>query len=745
MRSRVSCTPNHWRRLVTRHCLYGVDLNPLAVHLAKLSLWLNCFAREHKLTFLDHHLKDGNSLIGIRSLRQLEKLPERPKTKKRKNEQGLLFPTDLKKACARLVAEIEKINRVAEDDTDRMKALHEEAVGETRAIRPLADLHTAYLIDHSTGEEDYREIFSDLAKGRKPSGILSQDILSKVAMLTHRHRFFHWSLEFPEVFSADTGGFDATVGNPPWDMSSANPKDFFPTLDDSFRALSRIDSLKEMERLCEEHPAIGQRWNDYQAYYDAQNRYLNTPSVYPYAPTGRNNLFHYLLHRGFDILAEKGRLGLVVPSGLYTDRGCRPLREMFLTQSTIQCLYCYENRWPAVFSAVHNMFKFILFCTQKGGDTKSFKAGFMLHDPEILPAVDNDALEMPVEMIKKFSPDDLSITELNTQREIDILGDIFSAAPLLGSTETEAWNVRFNIEFMSNTDAWRFAPRDTHSVPVWAGRCFFQFDEGFASPDRSVAEEHMDSLYDSGTPLWKDYRLVFRDIAASTNERTCISMVIPPPSACVETARLIYVDSPDAHDNKALTLFLAALLNSYCLDFVIRHMVTSHLSQHIMSRLPVLRSQPTERMPQSIISRAARLVCTSSSYAALWRDVFHPHWASRSFWYPSGRPTAYGPSHEHLLRKRLADEAATLTPEWTPQCGVHDRLPDRRDTGDRAQLRAEIDAYVAHLYGLSRDDFEYIFSTFPVLERKENQAFGEFQSKRKCLEEYDRIAGVLGG
>ena len=74
---------------------------------------------------------------------------------------------------------------------------------------------------------------------------------------------------------------------------------------------------------------------------------------------------------------------------------------------------------------------------------------------------------------------------------------------------------------------------------------------------------------------------------------------------------------------------------------------------------------------------------------------------------------------------------------------MHDRLPYRRDTGDRAQLRAEIDAYVAHLYGLSRDDFAYILGTFPVLKRKEEQAFGEFMSKRKCLEEYERIVTIL--
>lgn len=91
----------------------------------------------------------------------------------------------------------------------------------------------------------------------------------------------------------------------------------------------------------------------------------------------------------------------------------------------------------------------------------------------------------------------------------------------------------------------------------------------------------------------------------------------------------------------------------------------------------------------------------------------------------------------------MRDEIGKLTREWGPHCGVRERLPDRRDTGNRAQLRAEIDAYVAHLYGLSRDDFAYILDTFPVLKKKEKKAFGEFMSKRKCLEEYDRVKIIM--
>ena len=118
-------------------------------------------------------------------------------------------------------------------------------------------------------------------------------------------------------------------------------------------------------------------------------------------------------------------------------------------------------------------------------------------------------------------------------------------------------------------------------------------------------------------------------------------------------------------------------------------------------------------------------------------------WNNPEFWYNNNAPIDNdGPAHEQEIR-RLRDEASKLTPEWGPDCGVHDRLPDRRDAGDRAQLRAEIDAYVAHFYGLSRDDFSYILDTFPVLKKKEKKAFGEFMSKRKCLEEFDRIGKIM--
>lgn len=187
-------------------------------------------------------------------------------------------------------------------------------------------------------------------------------------------------------------------------------------------------------------------------------------------------------------------------------------------------------------------------------------------------------------------------------------------------------------------------------------------------------------------------------------------------------------------------MFYAGILGSFVLDFVVRFQVTTSISNSNWYSLPVPRIRNGTTEFEALLSRVCRLLSASEEFAELWNSVFDSAWQSPTFWYPSSAPiNTYGPAHEQEIRRRLRDRSKELTTEWGPHCGVHDRLPDRRDTGDRAQLRAEIDAYVAHLYGLSRDDFAYILDTFPVLKKKEERAFGEFMSKRKCLEEFDRI------
>lgn len=773
MRVSVTSRPNDWRRRITRHCIYGVDLNPLAVNLAKLSLWLNCFAIEHKLTFLDHHVRCGNSLIGIRSLDPLASIPERRKeSNKKKDQQRLLFDyNDLSTALAEAGQGIASITQIDEDDTDSQKAVLDEALDATSHLRPLADLFTAYLMDPNIQPDDYKDMFERLAKGLSVTNTLNPalpEILEAVEAYREWHHFYHWPLEFPDVFGPDgDGGFSATVGNPPWDIVKPNSQEFFLDYDPKFRSYKKQEANKVSKKLMADNPAIAEKWEEYCDGLAEQSAYFKEPLSYSALGKGDINTFKLFLEQFFTVLNKKGRMGIVVPSGLYTDQGCQPLRERFFYESKVAFLYGFENRWPTVFSAVDGRFKFITFGTQKGGNTDRFKCAFMEHDPERLPLIDTNALKMSVKQVKKFSPDTLSVMEFKSQKDIDVTGKIYGDWPLLIESIKGTWNVKLTREFDTSTDSELFK-EVINDCPLYEGKIIWSYDNCFSPVNywlteadvrqREIQKKWKTLIKNNERPKKYDYqcfRCGFRRIAASTNERTCLSTIIPAMATCPDTTVTVSRVDYDPKSGKVIELIsvnqsmaLLGFLNSFVLDFVVRQKITTHLDMHFMYGLPVPRGKTIDdhfnNAINCIVSRVARLVCFNRDYKNMWKEEFKSEWNEPTFWYtPSVPIDTYGPAHEQEIRKRLRDEARNLTPEWEPHCGVHDRLPDRRDTGDRAQLRAEIDAYVAHLYGLSRDDFAYILDTFPVLKKKEKKAFGEFMSKRKCLEEYDRLVPIV--
>lgn len=738
-------SPNPWRRLVTRHCLYGADLNPLAVNLGKLSLWLNCFAGEHKLTFLDHHLRCGNSLIGLRDLDQLHRVPRRKKDgKKKKGEADELFPLDSLSAQLReAAARVARIGGLDEDDTDQQKQEFETAREETDPLlKPLANLFTAYLMDPGISPTQYQRLFHQISGG-KTIDPLSQEELDtlqqRVDTLARRHHYFHWPLEFPDAMTGESPGFSATVGNPPWDIVKPNSQEFFSDYDPAFRSYKKQEALRKSETLMAQNPVVRQKWEEYSQAFVEQSAYVREEAAYKALGKGDINTYKLFLEQFFRLLQPQGQMGIVTPSGLYTDQGCLPLRKLFFEKSQIRFLYCFENRWPAVFPAVDGRFKFIVFSTRKGGKTESFKCAFMQHDPERLPAIDGQALRMTMEQVRKFSPADLGLMEFNDQREIDISFQIYHEKPLLGKSSDDDWGIRFNAELHMTNASHLFLTEDNGN-PLYEGKTIWQFDNKFEEHQRWV-DPKLTREYLGTSKSWETtkYRLGYRDIAASTNERTLIASIIPPG---FHGNKLPTIVPKNATDNEGLDdadlLYMNGFFCGFVLDFIIRQKITTTINFFYLFSLPVPKNDKTN-FSQAITCRCARLIAIDEEYSGLWGKNFQSHWCSSKFWYPPEDDLNYGPAEEREIRERIKAQAAELTAEWTPACGVYDRLPDRRDTGDRAQLRAEIDAMVAHLYGLSRDDFAYILDTFPVLKKKELKAFGEFKSKRKCLEEYDRL------
>lgn len=770
--SGITGAPNHWRRLVTRHCLYGADLNPLAVNLAKLALWLNCFARDHKLTFLDHHLRCGNSLIGLRDLGALKKIPLRRKDGKRveaeinaaEHDLPLGLGKALEQTLATAAGAIRGILDLAEDDTDRQRDAFEDASAALHgAFAPLADLHTAYLMDSTIVPADYARLLAHFAEGGRESVVPLdlRGIWERVKTLRERHDFFHWPLEFPEVFGGEgNSGFSATVGNPPWDAVKPNSQEFYTLWDVDFRSYGKQEAIKVIKKL-HENPKIAIAWENYDLAFKEQSNYFTEPLAIPALGRGDINTYKLFLNRFFVILSNRGKMAILVPSGLYTDEGCLPLREMFFKQSQVDSLYCFENRWPEVFPAVHSMFKFITFATQKGGETINLRCAFMEHDPNRLPLIEAQAGILTLEQIAKFSPDSLSLMEFPSQDAVAIATKIYSQAPLLGERIRDLWNVKLASEYHMTGDSHLFN-QDGDGYPLYEGKLINVFDHQFSRPtnwmNRSIARSEEEKT------LWRDlrkakrlppkildqdhYRVGYRSVAANTNERTLVVTIIPSKVSCPHSMNLVrrLIPGDNGQPSELIlshqTVFLTSILASQVSDFILRMKVTTNITMPFVYSLPIPRlgcgdpRDATYFWP--VVARALRLVCTTEEYADLWSEVF-PQIPTATRAALAAPPPAYGPAHEQVLRERLAAGYAALDATWTPACGLHDRQPDRRDTGDRAQTRAELDALVAHLYGLTRDEFAYILDTFPVLRRKEQAAFGEYQSKRKALEEFERF------
>ena len=485
-----------------------------------------------------------------------------------------------------------------------------------------------------------------------------------------------------------------------------------------------------------DNPAIAKKWEEYCERFFDQRAYFKEPLSYRALGKGDINTFKLFLEQFFNIINDTGRMGIVVPSGIYTDKHCQQLREKFFSKSRIKFLFCFENS-GAIFN-IHRSFKFVLFGTQKGGETDRFKCAFMKHDPDKLPSIDANSLKMSLKQIKKFSPYALNLMEFNFQKEIDVASLLYRKTYFLGDYLKSKWQNSFKREFHMTDDSGLFRQEmnaEEGWLPLIEGKQFKILNEPYVLPKYWMSSK--DTKRKNTT---ESVRVIYRAVARSTDERTFIATVIPKSYPTGNTVNVCPFLSPQA-------VCLAAIASTFSWDWSVRLKVTTSLNKYIVEQLPIpdfeSDSEKETTIRNAILSRGCRLLCTSQIYSGIWEQSYNSEWSSTNFWYPENIHMDYGPLHEQEIRHRLQDEAKKLTRKWGTHCGVNERLSDHRDKGDRAQLRAEIDAYVAHLYGLSREDFVYILDTFPVLKKKEKKAFGEFMSKRKCLEEYDRLMPII--
>jgi hypothetical protein len=382
-------SPDEYRRAmrdVVTHSIYGVDRNDLAVELCRVALWLETHVAGKPLSFLDHHIVCGDALVGMRDLTVLKLgVPEgafKPVTgddsavaseMKRRNKVAQkgqrALPFAVEADLRALVADRQDL--FGPDDSPfqvRGKKKRFDAIRSGRAMQrdeQAADLWTAAFFADLTQD--------NLKQGRIPDTEAVQNQIEghdpglAVCTATELHgrmRFFHWPLEFPEIFAR--GGFDVVLCNPPWELLELEEQEFFATRDPRIAQAKNAASRKSLiERLPRLNPPL---WAEYRLAMhdtDALRKYLRSSDQYPLTSAGRNNSYSIFAELLTALVRPSGRVGAVVPTGIATDDTNKAFFASVATSGRLASLFDFENR-DAIFQGVHRSYKFCLI-TMLGG------------------------------------------------------------------------------------------------------------------------------------------------------------------------------------------------------------------------------------------------------------------------------------------------------------------------------------------------------------------------------------------
>jgi hypothetical protein len=642
VRARAIC-----RRLVAVHCLYGCDRNKLAVELAKLSLWLESYAEGLPLTFLDHRLVHGNALTGpfFGSLATLpvtggalDPLLARGVSERLNTilGQARKLVTDLNASIGRDITDL-NTKQVAKDHLDRL-------------LYPLRQLARAWAGAAMLRDRDGDDLWLGLVACVAESGTWPEALTERQgALLEAGAEAVAWDLVFPEVFP---GGFSVVLGNPPWDVVLPNTKDFVADYDPAVLDARTRPERAAIERAVLSRPGVAAAFDAYRAGFDQLKRIAQR--LYRHqrwgSTAGNLDLFRLFAERNFELAAQDGSIGVLLPSAFHANDGTTGVRRLYLQETNLSWCLSFENR-RRIFN-IDSRFKFDLIVAHRPGPTQSLRCGFYLD--RIEDAADPaKIMTYGMAFLNQAGGAGLTPLELRGNADLTIARALFSRPERLRTWCTKR-HIRFGNDLHMTADAGCFQPTSVAPLTLHEGKTFHQYTDSWDSKPRySVTPASLKRPIADAT---QHYRLAFRDIARSNDERTMIAFIAPPGVVFGHTATA--EKTPWARTN-ADALILCALFNSFPFDWLVRQKAATHLSLYILDALPVPRLSDTAR--RFLAHGALCLSSNHAGYTTLWQDQVR-----------GVRPVSVS----------------------------------------RQELRAQIDAVVADAYGLDHDGYEQVLRSF---------------------------------
>lgn len=794
----------HALREVIARCIFGVDRNPMALELARTALWLEGFEEGKPLSFLDHHLQVGDALLGLTDLKALEMgIPKdayKPLSGDDKETSSALAKDNAKTLKA--LVSSQKHGQILSQtsfelnvtDTDGLAALQSLEALPADTSKQIAAKEAAYQYFLHIAKSSRLVNAANLLVGAflltktadqinaiPLSETLVDELANSVSKPHHARqlaaaqaacqyaRVLHWPLRFPQVFAA--GGFDCVLGNPPWERIKLQEEEFFASknrdvalaknkaersqriqwLSEGMLAQHLFPELGHTERECEAEKRLFQEFIRTRHDAEAASNFAHVSGEdggrYQLTGVGDVNTYALFSETIRQITAPMGRAGFIVPSGLATDNSTKGFFGDLISRKSLESFFEFENEGFFSGAGQGHVLRFAL-TTIVGSAQQINKASFLFQGKKVEDLFDkNRVFSLSPEDISLVNPNTLTCPIFQSNYDAELTKSIYQRIPILireahGSIlEKNPWEIKFMAMFHMSSDSHLFKTNSELTelgyrlignqfiregmecyLPLYEAKMFHIFNHRYADfadalgerahllPDIPV-QKLSDPTYVVLPYYWigknsvfdkigdKKYYYAFRSINNSANSRAFVGTVIPESAAGNSAIVIESTMSPEK------SMLLWGLFSSLIFEYLIRQKLGgTNINLFILKQLAVLPPDGfTKKDEDFILSRFIELTYTSHELTTLAIDLNY-----------------YGP-------------------------------PFTFDSARRAILRAELDAYYAKLYGLTRDELRYIIDpadvivencpskTFQVLKNNEIREFGEYRTQRLVLEAWDKL------
>jgi hypothetical protein len=764
------------RRMVLKRVVYGVDKNPMAVELAKVSLWLHTFTVGAPLSFLDHHLRCGDSLFGewvgrterelaeesglfihksvmsarqaARLMQQIETATDADLTEVRQSEQTFGGVCEVTEPLNRFLSFCHALKWLGDETPQRKMALDGLLRGTYGdPVRVAAGLEPLNIKDDEARDESRLSKRERAERKSKQAALkVLPALLQDTDNLAEQEHFFHWEVAFPGVWadweSAEPkGGFDAVIGNPPWDRMKMQEVEWFAARKREIALAQRASDRKAMiEALRKTKNPLYLRYELAVQRADEALDQARKSNEYPLLGRGDINIYSLFVERALRLIQPSGFIGLLTPIGIGTDKTAATFFSLMAEAKRIFAFVSFENRRGWLFSDVHHEDQPTVFVV--GGEARSspdFAFGVKLHS--IPDDVYLKSRRLTALQCREANPNTGTVPLYRSSKDREITSEIYTRLPILASRARDSnavWPVHYAAIFhMTNASelfrtkeklqeqegAFPISNRKWKSAsciwePIFEGKMVSIFNHRYASvgvnpknvSGQGVAlHSTLDQLMDPGfvnlPRYWVSqqtirygypYALGFNDVCNTNNARSLISAIVPRAGYGNKLPILM----PNTASDLQLLVLLVANLNSFVCDYVARQKIQSrNLNKYILEQLPIVPAQAyTRQIGSTTISNLVRHHVFRLSYTA--HDL-------KDFALEMG----------HVDKK---------TAEVLP--------PIKWDEEERAHLRARLDALYFLLYGVTdRKDVTYILDTFPGVRENDEKAYGRYRTRELIL------------